>query len=76
MKREKKTIVSLVDLAGYGVFLKTTITGIMTREYYSSIYRIPILFILTKVDIIPKKPVKENINKMKILSKKYGKTIQ
>jgi GTPase len=94
-QKPKSCIASLVDLAGHEVFLKTTITGIMssypeyglvliaknitqmTREHYSILASmgIPILFVLTKTDIIPEHIIKSNINRINILSKRYGKTI-
>ena len=92
--KENARIVSLVDLAGHEIFLKTTITGIMssypshglvliaknithmTREHYSILasMSIPVLFVLTKIDMVSKSNINENIKKINILSKKYGKS--
>lgn len=62
----------------YGFVLVAKNITHMTREHYSILASmgIPILFVLTKIDIIPEKAMKENINKIRILSKKYGKSIQ
>lgn len=48
----------------------------MTREHYSILASmgIPILFVLTKIDIIPDNIMSDNIKRIEILSKRYGKT--
>jgi len=49
----------------------------MTKEHYSILatMKIPVLFILTKIDIIPKKIINTNIENIKLLSKLYKKEL-
>lgn len=60
----------------YGLILVSKNITNMTKEHYSILATmgIPILFVLTKIDIIPNTITEENIGKIGILSKKYGKT--
>ena len=60
----------------YGLVLVAKSITHMTKEHYSILASmgIPILFVLTKIDIIPNAITKENINKIDILSKRHGKT--
>ncbi len=48
----------------------------MTHEHYSILVAmgVPILFVLTKIDNIPVKTMKYNIEKIKKMCKKFGKT--
>ena len=61
----------------YGFILIAKNITQMTREHYAilSTMGIPILFIFTKIDMIPNKIIESNINSIKILSKKYKKTL-
>ena len=58
------------------VLIAKNITQI-TKEHYSILatMQIPILFIFTKIDLIPKKILNENITNIKILSEKYKKKL-
>ena len=58
------------------VLISKTITQ-MTREHYAILASmgIPVLFVLTKIDIIPEHIIQENIKKIATLAKRYGKTI-
>lgn len=49
----------------------------MTREHYSILASmgIPVLFVLTKIDIVPVKIMAENIRKITAMSKRFGKTL-
>jgi elongation factor 1-alpha len=49
----------------------------MTREHYAILASmgIPVLFVLTKTDIIPEHTMTDNIKRIGILAKKYGKTV-
>jgi len=48
----------------------------MTREHYAILASmgVPILFVLTKSDIMPDHIMKDNINRIGVLAKRYGKT--
>lgn len=61
----------------YGFILIAKNITQMTREHYAilSTMGIPVLFIFTKIDMIPDKIIESNINSIKILSKKYKKTL-
>jgi elongation factor 1-alpha len=58
------------------VLIAKTITH-MTREHYSILVSmgIPVLFVLTKIDIVPEKTIKENIKKITTMSKRFGKSL-
>jgi GTPase len=58
------------------VLIAKTITH-MTREHYAILASmgIPVLFVLTKTDIVPDKIINDNINKITTMSKKFGKTL-
>jgi elongation factor 1-alpha len=49
----------------------------MTREHYSILASmgIPVLFVMTKIDIIPNKIINENIKKITTMSKRFGKSL-
>lgn len=49
----------------------------MTREHYSILASmcIPVLFVMTKIDIVPDKIVNENIKKITTMSKRFGKSL-
>lgn len=48
----------------------------MTREHFAILASmcIPVLFVLTKIDIIPEHTINDNIKRIGILAKRYGKT--
>ena len=58
------------------ILIAKTITQ-MTREHYAILASmgIPILFVLTKTDIIPENNIKDTIKRIGVLSKRYGKTL-
>jgi len=49
----------------------------MTREHYCILTTmgIPVLFVLTKIDIVPQKIINENIEKIKIMGKRFNKEL-
>jgi elongation factor 1-alpha len=58
------------------VLIAKTITH-MTKEHFSILASlgIPVLFVLTKCDIIPLKAIVENIKSIEMLSKRFGRTL-
>lgn len=74
----KTTITGVVSsYPEHGLVLVAKNITQMTREHYSILASmgIPVLFVLTKIDITPKKIIKENIDKIKIMSRRFGKNI-
>ena len=75
LKTTIRGVVSTYPEYGF-ILISKNITQI-TREHYAilSTMGIPILFIFTKIDMKPNKIVESNIEKIKILSKKYKKKL-
>jgi GTPase len=74
----KTTVTGIMSsYPSYGFVLISKNITHMTREHYAILASmgIPIVFLLTKSDIVPKNNIKDNIKKISILSKVYGKTI-
>lgn len=74
----KTTITGIISsYPEYGLILIAKNITQMTREHYAILASmgIPILFVLTKIDIIPENTMKDNIKRIGILSKRYGKTL-
>lgn len=74
----KTTITGIItSYSKHGFVLISKNITHMTKEHFSILATIgvPILFILTKCDIIPKHLINENINSIKKLSKQYKKNI-
>jgi GTPase len=75
LKTTIKGVISTYPEYGF-ILIAKNITQ-MTREHYAILTTlgIPILFIFTKIDMIPNKIIESNINSIKILSKKYKKSL-
>ena len=74
----KTTITGVVSsYPDHGLVLISKNITHMTREHYSILASlgIPILFILNKIDIVPKNIIKNNIKMIETMSKKYNKKI-
>lgn len=74
----KTTITGVISsYPEHGLVLVSKNITHMTREHYAILasMEIPVMFVLTKIDIIPNKIVNDNLKKITTMSKRFGKTL-